>query len=525
VKKIVPYFIGLALLAAPNLCFSQYFLSLYDIDSSDDWGVDIFVQPDSSYMTFGSNFNPRIYEWALFNLHVASDGSTLETKKIFEYDSAQLYMGNPGEMRKLLGGGFITPLNIQINYGSARGWSGFLKYNSFGDTVMLRTYTDTSMYYDAILSCGIMPDNGYLLGGGHGLNTPSDFPGYMIRTDSLGDTLWTHTYQVYPDSATYINNVIPLPDSRIAVGAQVEFVDYAGPPYHLSYIHYTPWFFLTDSNGNIIRDTMYTNGFLVGGNCGELYNDMNGGYINIGQFDSLYTSDPSDLQNFPGYIAHLDTNFRITWITSFPYDTIYQHRQPVVVRQLRDSSYVVFGDDQLTVAPVNQGWAAGISRTGAITWCRALNNGMKSSYLRDMAQTASGSLVFTGNGFGDTLPNWREGDAILLGVDSNGCEESGGCGNGLGTGVATSPVLSKGGVIVYPNPTGGIVTFAYNVQDGTKSITIAITNTVGQNVATIYTANNAGSSTWDPRAMPQGIYLYQASDAKGIISQGKIVVE
>jgi len=77
----------------------------------------------------------------------------------------------------------------------------------------------------------------------------------------------------------------------------------------------------------------------------------------------------------------------------------------------------------------------------------------------------------------------------------------------------------------YPNPTSGIVTFAYNVQDGTNGITIAITNIVGENVATIQTTNNNGSANWDPRTLPAGVYIYQASDVKGIISKGKIVVE
>jgi len=53
---------------------------------------------------------------------------------------------------------------------------------------------------------------------------------------------------------------------------------------------------------------------------------MTGGYIHIGEFNTLYTSDPSDIENFPGYIAHLDTNFRITWITTFSYNYAYGHR-------------------------------------------------------------------------------------------------------------------------------------------------------------------------------------------------------
>lgn len=77
---------------------------------------------------------------------------------------------------------------------------------------------------------------------------------------------------------------------------------------------------------------------------------------------------------------------------------------------------------------------------------------------------------------------------------------------------------------VYPNPASGIVTFEYNVPDPGEDITITISNILGEKVQVIYTGNSAGRVYWDPRKAASGVYLYQASDANGIISKGKILI-
>jgi len=479
--------------------FSQYFQKLYDIDSTVDWGYDIFTEPDSTYFIFGMDINSHGDPWALFNLHISADGNTVISKKTLQSDSASLFIGVYGEMRMLPVGGYVAPFTAEIAYGTfTRGWGGILKYNATGDTTFLKTYTDTSVYYDAFDALSIMPDNGYIIGGGHGLNTPSNYSGYIIRTDSIGDTLWTNTYQYDTGQPVGIINVIALPDGKIAAAALSQYWAYAGPPSHLPYLHYTPWFLLIDSHGNIIRDTLYTAGYLVGGNCGELYPDMDGGYINIGQYDSLYTSDPSDLQNFPGYIAHLDTNFRITWITSFPYDSLTGHRQPVIVRQLRDSTYIVVGDNYWNYPPGgNLGWAAKISHAGIIEWSRTfINDNMRDSYLRDMAEKPDGNYIFTGSSY--TRPNWRGQDVWLLGVDSNGCEIE-----GCNQNTVVKKIIKPNGtsISLFPNPTTGEFTLKCP-----QSGTVILYNMQGQQV--MENKVMAGATIlWLPGGVGAGVYM------------------
>jgi hypothetical protein len=76
----------------------------------------------------------------------------------------------------------------------------------------------------------------------------------------------------------------------------------------------------------------------------------------------------------------------------------------------------------------------------------------------------------------------------------------------------------------FPNPTSGVVTFSYNVQDGSSGIRIVITNVVGEQMANIQQANTIGNAYWDSKSVTPGIYIYTASDANGVISKGKLVV-
>jgi hypothetical protein len=345
------------------------------------------------------------------------------------------------------------------------------------------------------------------------MNYPTKYPGYIVRTDSMGDTLWTHTYQKNYSQNTVINDEIPLADGRIvAAGYSTSLAD-AGGIHHITYYHQTPWFMLLDSKGNIIRDTVYSSGYLVGSNiCGELYTDMNGGYINIGQFDSLATEYPDDLANFPGYIAHLDTNFRITWLTEFNYSAHYGHRQPVMAKQLQDSSYIVTGDNQTYHhRPGEMGFAAKISKTGKLEWSHTYySDTLNEGYLRDVAEKPDGSLVFTGQSATDTAPMWHQRyDMWIVGLDSNGCEMPGGCDPDTSNVVVVDTVtevknVQMGGyenVKIYPNPMSGLFTIKA-AKDGT----LTVYNMLGQQLQQ-YVVRAGETEVQLPAGIAAGMYM------------------
>ena len=511
IVKIVGLLLALQIFAAPIAAFSQYFQRLYDVDSSQEWGTNIFIKPDSTYFIFGTQINTTTTDkWKLFNLTISSDGSTILGKKILKYDSLDLFMGLPGEMKKLRNG-YLCPMSVQWSFGTYwRGWAGFLKYNSVGDTVLLKTFTDTSIYFDVMACCAMLPDSTYIFGGLHDLNTPSSYPGYLIHTDSIGDTIWTHSYKKYSGQSAIINNIIPLLDGRIVVGAMTTFQEYISGFGNID--HNSPWLMLLNNMGVILKDTVYGSKYMIGrkGACGELYADVNGGYIVIGNFDSLVTSDPSDPQNFPAYIAHLDTDFRITWITELSYVSDEGHRQGVLVRQLHDSTYLMVGDSWDTTS-YDKGFAAKIGRTGDIIWSHSyVSQPLQNAYLRDAIEKPDGSIVLTGTTFNDTLPSWHQHrDMWLIDIDSNGCEVA----NCNISAVPPNPIKTELNFSIFPNPTSGNLSVR-----ASKSGKLIVYNLLGQKIAE-YTIRGTTMDLQLPSWMSAGLYLGRFNSDDGFESE------
>jgi hypothetical protein len=305
IKKIIIILMLVPLLAVPTFCFAQHFESLFDNDSTYDWGWCILNRPDGNYFVVGWSENEITGDVSTFNTVVSADGSTIISKNNIQMGSSGIYPGGsldaPGQIVQLSDGGYIIPMTIQTpNHTYLNSAAGFIKYNSLGSTLFLKNYTDTSKTFDYIYNCAVMPDGGYIGGGGRGDVAPHNL-GFIIRTDSLGDTLWTHTYSHDTGQWAEINTIISLSDGRIVAGAMSGYYAFDGSD---AYTHNTPWFMVLDKSGNVMRDTVYGNRY---GGGGGIYKDRLGGYIHLGAIDTFETRFPEDFQNFPNYIAHLDT--------------------------------------------------------------------------------------------------------------------------------------------------------------------------------------------------------------------------
>jgi len=510
------------LIVSPLHSFSQYFQKLYDIDSAQEWGWNISVKTDSDYFILGSSYNQYTNKNSLYS--VVINKNTLNKVEFSEQNpmnpAINIGSGGPGEATQLqYSNEYIYPLSIQwpnpvTHFANSAG--GITKLDAAGNVIFMKTYTDTSVFFDAMLACAITQNNqAYLIGGARGYDTPSNYyPAHLMKTDTSGDTLWTRNYQYGTQIAT-ITSIITLTDGRIVIYATSAYQ--ANPGTANEYTHNSPWFLLLDSMGNVLRDTMYSTGYVSGniGIYGDMYADKNGGYIVIGGSDSIYTTDLGDAQNFPGYIAHLDTNFRMTWRTSFPYSEEMGHRQGAVVRQLKDSSYLIIGDSWQN-SGYDKGFAAKISRTGSIIWSHNYySDEIHDAYLRDGVEKPDGSIVMTGKTFNDTLPAWHQFDDMwLVGVDSNGCED------GLCAPAAVPAVVKNNELLVYPNPTNSVLNFEFPASG---NVTIKLMDIAGRVLDRQEIANDTTAS-FNVKGYTAGLYLYQFITA-GNTQSGKFIVQ
>jgi hypothetical protein len=456
------WMVAVMLMVTPLFSAGQTFQALHDIDSSFDWAFNIFIQPDSNYFVIGNSSDTPTLQWQLLSAVISKDGSFVLNHHSLKLDSASIYTANAGEAEKLTGGGYACGLTIQRprgNYLSSQ--AALVKLDSVGDTIFLKTYTDTSTYFDDIKALAVTPDGGFLLGGGHGVYAPTHFPGLIIRTDSNGNLLWVHTYQKIFSQNGHINSLEIFSDGRILVGASSSYQKYL--PQSFTYFHDNPWFLLLDSVGNVLRDTLIENQY----QGKVISSDKNGGYFHWGYLDTLITSDAYDHENFPSYLAHLDSNFEVDWRIVFPYSLFYGQREPWSVRLLSDHSYLITGAMANAVVGNPICWTAKVSSSGTLLWNHIfISDSSKHGYFTMSAERDDGSLILAGMNGNDSLPIWHTNEDIwLVSVDSNGClisECSPDTADPNATGVPL--VLQEAGIFsLYPNPTTG--SFSVNTAE------------------------------------------------------------
>jgi photosystem II stability/assembly factor-like uncharacterized protein len=158
------------------------------------------------------------------------------------------------------------------------------------------------------------------------------------------------------------------------------------------------------------------------------------------------------------------------------------------------------------------GFIVGIGINGKIL---KTEDGGESYFLQNSGTTKSLNSVF----FTDSHTGYIAGDSGVILKTTNA--------GGSSAGIENPEFQSaKCKVQCYPNPTGNISHFSFNISQG-QWVSLKIYNAQGQEVAVVLDEKlPAGEHTmrWDSGALPAGIYLYQLRvKSVGLVGAGKIV--
>ncbi|HYD20240.1 MAG TPA: T9SS type A sorting domain-containing protein [Flavipsychrobacter sp.] len=497
-----------ALHTVPQPSFGQvFFHSLFDHDSTGDWGWDIKIKDNGNYFLQGTGFNFATGELDQFRMDVSADGSQLLNKRYIHKDNFGCYMGSYGRVKELTGNGYVMPYILKNVY-SNKILAGMMRLDAQGDTLFTRIYTDTLLHNEDVHDITVLPDGGYILGGG--IKYPPNYQFYnsvVYRTDSNGNVLWRQTYpaaiwnhQSYVNSLQYIGSNTVLVGSfsgalhSHGIGSQV-----------LYYYHFAPWFKLMDLQGNIIKDTFFSEGYIGEGN---IFKDVNGGFFHWGLLDTFITNDPLNFQNLPGYIEKLDDSFRVVWKKRL--GDSFSHIDVANVKQTQDDNYLAVGCYQDMVQIGLRGWAAKLDKNGFVMWEHTYavpHKNWNEAYLVDFAERPDKSIVMCGNTRSDTVDLWRGYDAWLLSVDSNGCEIPG-CNPNFIKELKHNPQS----ITVYPNPTTG--EFMVESKDEGSAV---ISDLQGRVIERIHIAKGKNPMSL-PACLVAGVYLLQYRNEKGAVN-------
>ena len=113
--------------------------------------------------------------------------------------------------------GYIVTAAGDGNYPNSGGLN-IIKLDSVGNLIWLKRFSNATVSQGN--SIEIMPDNGFVIAGGNYNSVTSQFDNYIIRMNSMGDTMWTKTYP-YPacNNIRRINNTQFLMSSTYSIGS------------------------------------------------------------------------------------------------------------------------------------------------------------------------------------------------------------------------------------------------------------------------------------------------------------------
>ena len=369
-------------------------------------------------------------------------GDTIWTKT---YGGTASDMGN--EVEQTADGGFIVVGNT-TSFGAGATDIYVIKTDINGDTLWTKTYGGINS--ESGNSVRQTTDGGYIIAGATAsYGTLSE--GYVIKTNSVGDTLWTKTYGGIDNDE--FNSVKQTTDGGyILCGESKSF------GLGVNYVYLVK----TDSLGNVQWSGTY--GGTVSNYGAEVQQTTYGGYAVGG---SIWTSKMDVL------LFKTNASGLLTW--SKVYGGQFAD-QGYSMQQTSDGGYIVSGmTDAFTFQSSIDVYVVKTNSIGDTLWTKVY--GAITDMGNSVRQTPDGGYIIGGHNIGFNLPGYYSKDIYLIKTDAlgnSGCHQINPHSHALNITLLTStPVTTVG--------SGGIVT---NPRTQVHSKTITVGDACNPSVAT-----------------------------------------
>lgn len=275
-----------------------------------DYGYAIRQTSDSGFIISGQTSSYGAGQYDIYLIRIDNIGDTIWTKTFggIETDGG-------GQVEITSDGGFIIS-GFTYSYGPNWGNVYLIKTDSMGNTLWSKTPTLSS---GACFATDLIEtsDGGYLITG----NT-TDNQAFLIKTNSSGDNVWSQTYTLPYSYGTSGESVIETLDGNYLI---------VGSAY--SYSSYSDVLLIkTDLTGDIIwtktfGDNMYDYGTSV-------QNTVDSGYIVTGSIDNMNSYD-IDI-----YLINTNSQGDPIWTKTY---NLQEHERAYSVKQTPDKGYCITG--------------------------------------------------------------------------------------------------------------------------------------------------------------------------------------
>ncbi len=433
----------------------------YGINNSY-WDVAYSVQQtsDGGFIIGGCLDN------SLFLIRTDSNGDSLWTKTYCE----EYYGGSCGSLLQTSDGGFVVAGGKYTD--SINCDAHLMKTDSNGDTLWTKIYGgDFTDYFRSIEQTD---DGGYIMAGITASFGAGGADIYLVRTDSIGDTIWTRTYG--GDSSDVGYSVQETSDGGFIVAGETELI---GTGYRNIFL------VRTDNNG----DTLWTKVFGdKSAGAKSVRQTQDGGFIITGKWDDVNTRDVC--------LVRTDSNGDILWTRTYGEKQKIEEGNALVI--MDDGGFMVAGYGH-TNKNRRDFYVVRTDSSGNALWKE--NYGSDSGEIAySLAKTNDGGVIITGysRSFGPGANVYL----VRLGKDSVGNKEK-------NISISNKTIF----ITSFPNPFSRSTTITYSTGHPGQ-VSINIYNLSGKRIRTLlnqYKTSGKYSVQWDgtgDRNMPvsKGVY-------------------
>jgi hypothetical protein len=428
-------------------------------------------------------------------------------------------------VQQTIDGGYIVVGN-KYSFGSGYPDVWLIKTNDLGDTLWTKTFGGSD--HDEGCSVQQTTDGGYIIVGTTKSFGASGFDIWLIKTDFSGDTLWTKT--IGGPSSDFGYSVQQTLDTGYII---------SGTTYSFGAGRWDIWLIKTDALG----DTLWTKTF-GGTQSDEGYSvcqTTDEGYIIVG-YTYSYGAGYNDV-----WLIKTNASGDTLWTKTFG-GSDYEWGKSV--QQTTDEGYIIAGGTYSFGSGYEDVWLIKTNSLGDVLWTKTFG-GPDYEWGNSVQQTADGGYIITGvtfsfgagysdvwliktNTSGDTL--WTKtfggiehevGRSIQQTIDGGyiicGNTSSFGAGGNdiwlIKTTLDITKIKQNNDIIIsdyflhqnYPNPFNPSMTIEFDLPK-TSEVSLKIFNIIGEEVATLVSDRlSAGSYSydWDASKFVGGVYLYR----------------
>jgi len=424
-----------------------------------DAGYSVRQTTDGGFITSGVI---GVNVWDVYLVRVDADGETLWTRT---FGGANEDRGT--SVCQTTDGCFVVG-GATWSFGADNGDVYLVKTDTLGDTLWTRRFGGRS--YDQGFSVQQTFDGGYIITGttqsyGAGLEDV-----YLVKTDAQGDTMWTRTYggsdYDYGQAASQTTD-----GGFIIAGATRSF----GRGYD---------FYLVKTNPD--GDPVWSRTF--GGDSNDLGYEVqqtaDSGYVVVGYTES-FGAGRRDV-----YLVKTNADGETLWTHTFGGTQIDEGYS---VKQTDDGGYVVAGVTKSFGAGSHDAYLVRTDANGETLWTRTFG-GAAGDGANSVQQTSDGGYIIAGATFSYGA---GESDVWLIKTDSLG---------NVGVAEPRQPQAASLQLQARPNPCRGATTVSLKPQvTSSKPSTLRVYDAQGRLV--LSQAVRASSSIFHPSSLPAGAYL------------------